>query len=327
MHAPCRSPGGAEQPANSLAVEWPAALYILLTGALLITSSNSKAIATVSYGDAIEVALAGSSATVLRVSKHSTRHGATMTAPVLIGVQGEVLLSSTGALTLSGLRGEAGSTSKPVEVVLPSGVHCSTLTRVRNITTAVFTACKDNAGVGTLSRVTVSPGITFPGVFFPHGMQLPLKCAPSLPLDRLANADTNVTCVGTFTLPPQVATQLTNRSKVYPINWNQGDHDASWLQPARLLLFLQMPLPNVAFAASMMLNKTALDPLPAYETRHQNSGRFNGYYFDVSTAAAAPGTATNVTLVLPSAIVDRMAGLFFENVEPILNTAELPFGW
>ena len=316
---------GAEQPTSGLAA---AALYTLLTGALLMTSSNVKAIATVSYGNAIEVALAGSSATVLRVSKHSTRHGATMTAPVLLGVQGEVLLSSTGALTLSVLRGEAGSTSKPVEVVLPSGVHCSALTRVRNITDAVFTACKDNTGVGALSRVTVSPGIRFPGVFFPHGMQLPLKCAPpSLPLDTLANADTNVTCVGTFTLPPQVATQLANRSKAYPINWNQEDQDASWLQPARLLLFLQMPLPNVAYAASMMLNKTALDPLPAYETRHPNSGRFNGYYFDVSSAAAAPGTATNVTLVLPSAIVGRMAGLFFENVEPILNTVELPFGW
>jgi hypothetical protein len=174
---------------------------------------------------------------------------------------------------------------------------------------------------GAPARVALGR-VTFAGAPFPHAKQVQLSCAPH-PNESGSAADNNVTCTGHFNVPAAIAAQMAARAAAYPIAWGAEDQDASWLQPARLLLYLHMPAPNIAFPVSLSLNETAVPRLEAFETRVPNSGRFNGYYFDVSAAAAAaPGTSDNaVQLELPGSVAKQMVGLFFENVEPVVTVS------
>ena len=118
------------------------------------------------------------------------------------------------------------------------------------------------------------------------------------------------------------------------MTWDARDDDASWLRPQRLLLFLQLNCTtgrsgacDDKMFASLSVDGAMLPALKAYESRcvectnvnhpfqPRVSKRFNGYYWDVSTALKADRVG-NLQLKLPSVDAVAMQGLFFENVEP-----------
>ena len=138
-------------------------------------------------------------------------------------------------------------------------------------------------------------------------------------------------------MPAAVFAQLKTRQTAYPIAWGAQDADASWLQPARLLLFLQLNCStgrsgacDDKIPAALSVNGEPVHGLKAYESRctectnvnhpfdPRPSARFNGWYWDVSTLFQ-PDVQAQVELALPKAKVPNMIGLFFENVETVLT--------
>ena len=87
-------------------------------------------------------------------------------------------------------------------------------------------------------------------------------------------------------------------------------------------------------SASLSVAGKILTNLKAYETRctectnvnHPNqprkSNRFNGYYWDVSTALKQDADAA-ITLTVDSKYVPLVQGLFFENTETVLEDGYL----
>ena len=55
-----------------------------------------------------------------------------------------------------------------------------------------------------------------------------------------ADPEGNASFSGSATVPAAIFAQLKARDVSYPIKWGPEDDDASWLKPARLLLFLQL---------------------------------------------------------------------------------------
>ena len=217
-----------------------------------------RGLMTVSYGDAFEIVLAGSSATVLRLTVHAIHK-----APVLLGATGTVSIDSGGELSVANLSGEPGSTCT-LEVILPPGAPCSSV-ETQPGDSMDHRWCTGGGDDGAPARVALGR-VTFAGAPFPHAKQVQLSCAPH-PNESGSAADNNVTCTGHFNVPAAIAAQMAARAAAYPIAWGAEDQDASWLQPARLLLYLHMPAPNIAFPVSLSLNETAVPRLEAFETR------------------------------------------------------------
>ena len=119
-----------------------------------------------------QVTLAGSSATVLKVSVHATR-----SAPVLLGAAGTVSVGPGGELRVADLAGEPGST-RTLEVLLPPGTPCPS---VKSLPEDIGPAharrrCTGGGGDGAPARVALGR-VTFSGAPFPHAMQIQLACA------------------------------------------------------------------------------------------------------------------------------------------------------
>lgn len=151
--------------------------------------------------------------------------------------------------------------------------------------------------------------------------------------------DGNVSYFGTATVPSAVYEQLRQRAQAYPIQWDATDADASWLQPQRLLLFLQLNCTtgrsgacDDSMPATLLVANKTIPGLKAYETRctactnanHPNtprrSQRFNGWYWDVS-GAFPENTATQVEVRIPQAFAHSVVALAFENTDTVLARA------
>ena len=270
-----------------------------------------RALSTVALGAEVTVPMDGSSAVVLRLSRASSA-----LAPILLGAQGSVSIGNAGGIAIHGLRGEPG-TSRRLSVLLPPSVACSKLQLggVLGLGRSASTAAE------CLSERLADLGVVrFGGDYFPHARQLPLSCHGGK-------------CRGDFTVPAAIAAQLAKRNASYSISWQPFDEDASWLNPARLLLFLQMPSAqpmsshppqpgaSANYTAVLTLDGAPLPTLSSYQSRYANPQLFNGHYWDVTAAAQTPGARHEVLLEVPANVSASMVGLFFENVEPQLAAA------
>jgi hypothetical protein len=234
-----------------------------------------------SYGDEVSLPMEGASSVVWEVAPAPRR----LAQPLLFNAPGNASLSG-GQLTLSGVRGEAGTTCD-VEVLLPPGDH---------VTTVLANGHSEQSSQ-TGRAVTIR--LHFQGVSFSH-------------MQQVGTFDPNFaggTFRGSFSVPQWVFDQLQARQKVWPIPWTQEDLKTTWLAPQRLLLFVQIAEPSDRMSVRMTLNGTPAELQKAYSSVRPNPGSFVGFYADVSNLH--PGHDYNVELTLPALRPGQFQGLFF----------------
>ena len=286
----------------------------------------------------VAAAAATTAAAALHSSTAGTASAAAASSPVLVGVQHTHVVIEGPVLVVSGARGERGR-SYTATVGLERRLACS-LKRVEfrqsagSSATAVsgeLDVASLGCGPGRPQAITTTADlrmqVTFGGVLFPRSKQVAL--APGI-----VGPDGNTSFAAEVAIPAAVLEQLKAREKAYPVPWTKQDHDASWLLPHRLLLFLQLNCTSSragacddTMFASLVVDGKSVPNLMAYESRctecnsvnhptqRRPSHRFNGYYWDVSELAA--DEAHRLKLTMPSASTAVLAGLFFDNVETI----------
>jgi hypothetical protein len=239
-----------------------------------------------SYGDAVSRVLDGGSAVVLEVER-----AARSEEPDLMNVTGRARIDST-TVRLSGLRGEAGTTE-----VLQIGLPASAKVTSVDLEGTAVAATPNRHGVVELP-------VTFSGARFRHYQQV----------DTYRANFTGGTVTAAFNVPQRVFDQLAARRKAWPIEWTEDDRRSTWLDPGRLLLFVQIAEPDDRWEASLKIDGQPVELRKAYASVRPNRRNFTGFYADVS--AIAPDKEHKLELVLPAGLKPgQYQGVFFENVE------------
>jgi hypothetical protein len=115
-------------------------------------------------------------------------------------------------------------------------------------------------------------------------------------------------------IPPRIFAQLTARQRAWPIPWTKEDLDTTWLAPQRLLLFVQIAVPNDQMKVGMKLDGRTVKLKTAYSSIRANAPSFVGFYMDASSLK--PDHTYKVELNLPKLDPGQFQGIFFDNVEP-----------
>jgi hypothetical protein len=118
---------------------------------------------------------------------------------------------------------------------------------------------------------------------------------------------------GEFRIPARIKQQLTARKEAWSMAWTEEDLQCSWLQPERLLLFVQMASPDPKMAVRLKINGEEMALERAYASIRPDRRCFTGYYADVSSLEA--DQTHQAELTLPSMEAGDFQGLFFDNVE------------
>jgi hypothetical protein len=238
------------------------------------------------YGDPLTRDLDGGSAMVLEVERAVRDEE-----PQLFNSPGSARIED-GVVRLKDLRGEAGTT-EVVQVLVPSGPKITAV----DVDGAVTSVKPNRFGV-------VEVPVSFAGARFRHYEQV----------DSYRKDFTGGTVTATFSVPQRVFDQLAARRKAWPIPWTDEDRRSTWLDPARLLLFVQIAEPDDRWEASLKIDGQAVPLLKGYASVRANRRNFTGFYADVS--GIAPEKAHRLELELPKGLKPgQYQGVFFENVE------------
>lgn len=239
-----------------------------------------------SYGDAIARELDGGSVVVLEVERAVRSEQVD-----LMNVAGTARIDGK-TVRLSGVRGEAGTT-EVLQIGLPSSAKVTEV----DLDGTVMPAKPNKHGVIELP-------VTFQGPRFRHYEQVDGYRGNSPAGNVTAN----------FTVPQRVFDQLAARRKAWPIPWTGEDRRSTWLDPGRLLLFVQIAEPDDRWEASLKIDGQPVELKKAYASVRANRRTFTGFYADVS--AIAPDKEHKLELVLPAGLKPgQYQGVFFENVE------------
>ena len=237
-----------------------------------------------SYGDAISRELDGGSVVVLEVERADRSEEAD-----LMNAAGSARIDGK-TVRLTGVRGEAGTTE-----VLQIGLPASAKVTEVDLDGTVTPARPNRYGVIELP-------VTFQGARFRHYQQADSGKSPA------------GTVTATFNVPQRVFDQLTARRKAWPISWTDEDRRSTWLDPDRLLLFVQIAEPDDRWEASLKIDGQPVEIKKAYASVRANRRNFTGFYADVS--AIAPDKEHKLELILPAGLKPgQYQGIFFENVE------------
>ena len=313
-------------------------------------SNASSAPQSAQLGGKLAFDLDGSSAAMFAVFLKQPAAPETLTVHGIVA--SSATLSEGGTiLELAGVQGELGSTAQhavvSISAVVEDGEGCSQLQQslrglvINGNSLALnvgwqLDAVRTGAGGGCQVQL---PPLKFGTAVqpFPHAAEVALTPGPTTP-------NGNASFSGSATVPAAIFAQLKARDAAYPIVWGPEDDDASWLRPGRLLLFLQLNCStgrsgacDDKMPASLRVDGNTVPPIRAYESRctectnvnhpfsPNKSARFNGWYWDVSSALTADVTA-KLQLALPQSKVADVNGLFFENTETIVTdqVAALP---
>lgn len=241
-------------------------------------------------GDSVSIPMDGASALVLQIEPAQK----TIELPMIFNVLGRAELLGE-KLTLTGVRGEPG-TSEDVTVLLPEGKKVSKVSV--NGEDARFTRSGD----------VVSLRVKFSGEAFDH-MQQVGEYDPSFAGGNFK---------GRFRIPQRIFDQLKARQAAWPIRWTENDAKTPWLEPQRLLLFVQIAEPSDQMPVSLKLNGETFELRKAYSSVWPDARSFVGFYADVSSLEA--GREYEVELQFPPLRSGQFQGLFFENVEPEMTS-------
>jgi hypothetical protein len=241
-------------------------------------------------GDRVSMDVDGGTAVVLEVQPAAAPPG-----PILFGAPGSATIDG-GTLTLTGVRGETGTTSD-LFVLLPQGSAPASV--VIN---------GESASIGSSSAAGVTIPVHFDGE--PFRQYQPIALPPrDFAGGRLA---------GTFTIPRRVMDQLAARRKAWPIPWTPEDFETTWLAPERLLLFVQIAQPDAKWNASLTIDGRTVELRKAYSAIRTAPRTFVGFYADLSLLDA--DRTYTFELLLPQLEPGRLQGVFFDNVETEYTT-------
>jgi hypothetical protein len=238
-------------------------------------------------GDTVTVTLDGGSALVLEVAPAPLD----INEPVLFGVPGTARVAS-GVLTLTAVRGEAGTVAR-FAVVLPSNTVVNRAT-VNGVDAAIVARHGD----------VVEVAAHFGGVEF-HQLQ---------PVVAFDSTFTGGRVTGTFTIPQRVFDQLRARRRAWPIPWTAEDYRTTWLVPERLLLYAPFSEADDSWEATLLIDGKPVELRKAYTAVRAVRSTFVGFTADVSLLEA--DKRYRFELTLPATEAGRFLGLYFENVEP-----------
>ncbi len=247
-------------------------------------------------GDAVPLALAGTSATVLEIlpaSESEVATNAVFNAAASNGGKPAFALNGT-SLALTGVAGEPGTTSE-IGVLLPRAQTVRTVT-----VNGQRRAFQQNAGY-------IAIPVSFGGDRFTQAQQVPLE----------SNADG--TMRGTLVVPGRVMEQLRDRAKAWPIPWTADDYATTWLAPERLLLFLQAAEATDSMAARLTIDGKPVEVKRAYTSTRVHPEAFVGLYADLSRME--PDVPHTLILTLSGVEAGSFQGAFFDNVEPQFTMA------
>jgi len=237
------------------------------------------------YGDAISRELDGASAVVLEVE-----HAEKSEEPQLFNAPGTVRIDGS-TVRVSDVRGEAGTT-EVLQVLVPASAKVTAV----DVDGAV-TPARPNKGL-------VEVPVTFQGARFRHYEQV----------DVYKPGFTGGTVRATFRVPERVFDQLAARKKAWPIEWTDEDRRSTWLDPGRLLLFVQIAEPDDRWEAALKIDGAPVELRKAYASVRANRRNFTGFYADISALSA--DQEHRLELVLPAGLkAGQYQGVFFENVE------------
>jgi hypothetical protein len=241
-------------------------------------------------GDRVSVAMDGGSALVLELQPAPVKH----LDPVLFGAAGLVTVRG-GAVSIDGVRGEAG-TRQDLLVVVPAA---GTVTGVQ-VNGQPVPFARTPAGA-------LSIPVSFAGAPFRHYQQIGAD-DPTL---------TGGCFKARFTVPQRVFDQLAARRRAWPIPWTAEDYLTTWLAPERLLLFVQIAEPDPAWEARLVIDGQLVELRKAYSAVRDAPRTFVGFYADLSSIAA--DREHTVELNLPHLRPGQWQGVFFDNVETELT--------
>jgi len=120
---------------------------------------------------------------------------------------------------------------------------------------------------------------------------------------------------GVVNVPAAVFTQLAARP--YPVPWTEDDNTISWLNPSRLLLYVDaghaLTSKSVVTAT---LDGAPLAVLPSWSCRTTKEARcFMGFWADVS--GVAPGVDHPLTVTVDKVPAGSWVGVYYDNVDTI----------
>ncbi len=248
-----------------------------------------------SRGDTVRLTLDGTSATVLEL----TPVGVSSTPMVFNAVQNagpdsaRLHIAGTGGhVTLRNVAGEPG-TSTEIGVLLPLDEKIKSITVNGHIVKFAQTGRYASAHV------------SFAGTRFGHAEQV------------VVSPTTGGDVAGSFTVPRRILDQLAQRKRAWPIPWTKQDYETTWLAPERLLLFFQFADGQDTIPLSASLDGQPLPLKAAYSSTRVHPPSFVGFYADLSSIS--PDKQHSLSLKVPAPYLERLQGVFFDNVQPELT--------
>jgi len=240
-------------------------------------------------GDSVPLDLAGTSATVLEILPASEATKNSLFNVSAINDQQPAFTLAGASLSLTGVAGEAG-TSSEVGVLLAKGQEVQSVT-----VNGQHMAFEQHTNY-------VSIPAAFKGPRFAQAEQVALEAA------------TDGSMSGTFMIPQWVMEQLHDRAKAWPIPWTADDYSTPWLAPERLLLFLQAAEAHDSMAAKLTIDGDPIEVKRAYTSTRVHPEAFVGLYADLSRVQ--PDIRHTLKLTLSGVEPEKFQGAFFDNVEP-----------
>ena len=150
----------------------------------------------------------------------------------------------------------------------------------------------------------------------------PKPVGPKLP----ESSFTNGLFESEFLIPSSVFDYLQNYvNKSYQIEWNiEKDSNVTWLMPYRLLMFINIQSPNMAWNPTdlqLKIDGNLVDSKlikNAYNSRFPEQKCYMGFYLDVTQQLVAPDVKHNISVNIPSEWnlnAGQFRGIFWDNLE------------
>lgn len=260
------------------------------------------------YGDQVELPMPGITAKVFSVELWKSDDE-----PLLVNSPGEVKIES-GKLFLTGVQGLKGS-QKEISVI--------------NLGNTEVEQVYVNGQEIPFNRIQGAVGVSirFKGEYFPMASSL----------TSYDPAFTGSTVEASLRIPQYIFNQLQQRKLDWPISYSDDDRIAPWLEPSRLLLYVQVAEPyhyieREEKRGDEVITRTRQQPIRKQEYEVKIDGKnyaineaYNGVYpfversnlgMFVDISSLQPDVDYTVTVKLPEGLKPgQFQGLFIEHVE------------
>ena len=261
------------------------------------------------YGEKIELNMPGIGVRIFKIEPAELGNK-----PVLINCAGH-LLAQGDKISVTDVSGIAGS-EKTISVILPRK-------------TKIIEFSVNNKKVDfSQSENRITTIIQFKGDYFPKAFSL-------VKYDKQFKKDTITT---TLVIPERIISQLNRRKVSWPVTYTDDDKIAPWLDPSRLLLYIQIAQPYRKVEEmngtekvsrqkpirkgeySLTIDGKPVEINEAYNGVYPNVEMTNlGVFADITSLK--PGVSHQLTIKLPAGLKPgQFQGIFIDHIEDEITT-------